>query len=135
MTINVKTIAMANLALQILLFILASCAVYFAKKSEFVRHCNFMRVLVPVQIIAIAVVMLPSMLGYLKNENQIPFFNIEMLLHHTLGLAVLALWIYINLVFGKPWMPRNLRAFMRSALVLWIISLLFGLHMYIRIWT
>jgi putative membrane protein len=134
MTIDVKTLPMVNLAIQILLFILASAAVYLAKKSEFDRHCTFMRVLVPVQIIAIAVVMFPSMLGYLENENPVPFFNIEMLVHHTLGLAVIALWIYIILAFGKAWMPRNLRAVMRSAFVLWMISLLFGLHMYIRIW-
>lgn len=135
MTINVKTIAMANLGIQILLFILASYAVYSAKKSEFGRHCSFMKVLVPVQITAITVVMLPSMLGYLGNENPGILFNIEMLVHHTLGLAVVTLFIYIILAFGKSWMPRNFRAVMRSAFVLWIISLLFGLHMYIRIWT
>jgi len=134
MTINVKTIALANLSIQILLFILACAAAYLAKKSDFGRHCTFMKVLVSIQIITIAIVMLPSMLGYLGNENPGKFFNIEMLVHHTLGLAVVALWIYINLSFGKAWMPRNLRAVMRSAFTLWVLSLLFGLHMYIRIW-
>jgi hypothetical protein len=133
MAIDVKTLALANLAVQILLIMMVSGAVYLAKKKrELMRHCSFMKVLVPVQIIAIAAVMLPSMLGYLKNP---PSFSTEMLVHHTLGLSVVALWIYINLSFGKPWMPRNLRAFMRLAFTLWMLALLLGLHMYIQIYT
>lgn len=133
MAIDVKTLALANLAVQILLVIMVSGAAYLAKKKrELMRHCSFMRVLVPVQIIAIATVMLPSMLGYLTNP---PPFSTEMLVHHTLGLSVVALWIYINLSFGKAWMPRNLRAFMRLAFTLWMLALLLGLHMYIQIYT
>ena len=131
MAIDVKTLALANLAVQILLVIMVSRAAYLAKKRKLGRHCTFMRVLVPVQIIAIAAVMLPSMLGYLTNP---PPFNTEMLIHHTLGLSVIALWLYINLSFGKAWMPRNLRTFMRTAFVLWMLALLLGLHMYVRIY-
>ncbi|MDP2765935.1 MAG: hypothetical protein Q8O41_00560 [Candidatus Methanoperedens sp.] len=68
MAFDVKTLALANLAVYILLVIMVSSAAYLAKKRKLVRHCNFMKALVPVQIIAIAAVMLPSMLGYLKNE-------------------------------------------------------------------
>ena len=131
MAFDVKTLALANLAVQILLVIMVSRAAYLAKKRKLGRHCTFMRVLVPVQIIAIAAVMLPSMLGYI--ENPPPFYT-EMLIHHTLGLSVIALWLYINLSFGKPWMPRNLRTFMRTAFVLWMLALLLGLHMYVRIY-
>ena len=131
MAIDVKTLALANLAVQILLVIMVSRAAYLAKKRKLGRHCTFMRVLVPVQIIAIAAVMLPSMLGYI--ENPPPFYT-EMLIHHTLGLSVIALWLYINLSFGKAWMPRNLRTFMRTAFVLWMLALLLGLHMYVRIY-
>ncbi|VVB85791.1 Uncharacterised protein [uncultured archaeon] len=134
MPIDIKTVATINLAIQILLFLFASGAVYLAKNRDLSRHCTFMRVLIPIQIIAIAFVMLPSMLGYLKIVNP-PLFNIEMLIHHTFGLAVVVIWIYINLVFGKSWMPRNFRAVMRSAFAIWILALLFGVSMYIRIWT
>jgi len=134
MPIDVKTLALANLAVQILLVIMVSRAAYLAKKRKLGRHCTFMRVLVPVQIIAIAAVMLPSMLGYIENETPGILFNIEMLIHHTLGLSVIALWLYINLSFGKAWMPRNLRTFMRTAFVLWMLALLLGLHMYVRIY-
>ena len=88
MFFDVKTLALANLALQMLLVIMVSSASYLAKKRDLKRHCAFIRVLVIVQIIAIAVVMLPSMLGYIENP---PGFNTEMLIHHTFGLAVIAL--------------------------------------------
>ncbi len=76
--------------------------------------------------------MLPSMLGYLSHP---PPFAIEILVHHALGILVVVLWIYINLSFGKPWMPRNLALFMRSAFALWILALLIGLHMYLMIYV
>ncbi len=91
-----------------------------------------MRVLVPVQIIAIITIMLPSLLGYLTHP---PSFSTEMLVHHALGILVVVLWIYINLSFGKPWQPRNLALFMRSAFTFWILALLIGLHMYLMIYT
>lgn len=133
MAIDIRTLALANLALQILLIIMVSGAVYLAKKKrELMRHCTFMRVLVPVQIIAIITIMLPSLLGYLTHP---PSFSTEMLVHHALGILVVVLWIYINLSFGKPWQPRNLALFMRSAFTFWILALLIGLHMYLMIYT
>lgn len=132
MAFDVKTLALANLAVQILLVIMVLRAAYFAKKRELMRHCNFMKVLVPVQIIAIAAVMLPSMLGYIENP---PGFYIEMLVHHTLGLLVIALWLYINLAFGKViGMPRKSALFMRTAFILWILAFFLGLHMYALIY-
>jgi hypothetical protein len=136
MAIDVRTLALANLAVQILLLIMVLGAVYLAKKKrELMRHCKFMRILVPVQIIAIATVMLPSMLGYIENGYPSAFFKTEMLVHHALGLSVVVLWIYINLSFGKPWMPRNLALFMRSAFTLWMLALLLGLHMYLLLYV
>ncbi len=132
MTFDVKTLAFANLIVQILLFIMVSGAAYLAKKKELVKHCTIMKILVPVQIIAIVAVMLPSMLGYLTN---LPPFSIEMLVHHSLGLLAVALWLYINLAFGKVIrMPRNFALLMRSAFALWILAFFIGLHMYLQIW-
>ncbi len=132
MAIDVRTLALANLSIQILLIIMVSGAVYIAKKKgELTKHCTFMRVLVPVQIIAILTVMLPSLVGYFAHP---PPFTTEILVHHTLGILVVVLWIYINLSFGKPWQPRNLVLFMRSAFTFWILALLIGLHLYIMIY-
>lgn len=130
MAIDVKTLALANLAVQILLVVVVFGAAYLAKKKKLALHCKFMRTLVPVQIAATAAVMLPSLLGYLGTGA----LGIEMLLHHTLGILVIILWIYINLVFGKPYMPRKLALFMRAAFSLWILAFLLGVHMYMRIY-
>jgi len=112
-----------------------SGAVFLVKKRNLGKHCVIMRVAVLLQIVATAGVMLPSMLGYIENEQRSIFFNMEMLVHHTLGLIVIAIWIYINLVFAGVMRIRvRLETSMRLALASWILALIIGLHMYLLIW-
>lgn len=135
MVFDVKTQAMVNLTIQVLLIMTVSGAVFLAKKRNLGKHCVVMRVAVLLQIIAIAGIMLPSMLGYIENEYRDIFFNIEMLVHHTLGLVVIAIWVYINLVFAGVMRIRGrLVAAMRFALISWILAFIIGLHMYLLIW-
>ncbi len=133
--VDVRTIATVNLAVQLLLIIFVSVAAFLAKKKKLVSHCTAMRVTVLVQIIAVAGIMLPSMLGYIFNVHGNALFNIEILVHHTLGLAVIVLWVYINLVFlGKARTKLTLVIFMRTAFLLWIGSLFLGLHIYLQLY-
>ena len=135
MVFDVKTQAMVNLTIQVLLIMAVSGAVFLARKRNLGKHCVIMRAAIPLQIIAVAVIMLPSMLGYIENEPRGIFFNIEMLVHHTLGLIVIAIWIYINLVFAGIMRIRGRLALaMRLALASWILALIIGLHMYFLIW-
>lgn len=135
MVFDIKTQAMVTLTIQILLIMTVSGAVFLAKKRNLGKHCVVMRVAVLLQIIAIASVMLPSMLGYIENEQRSIFFNIEMLVHHTLGLTVITIWVYINLVFSGVMRIRgSLVAVMRLAFASWILALIIGLHMYLLIW-
>src|SRR5574341_1916139 len=127
--VDVRTLALANLVIQILLIIMASGAVYHAKKKNLGTHCTVVRVAVLVQIIAIAGVMLPSMLGYLKLEKLESSLYTEILAHHTLGLAVIGMWVYINLDFMDKIKRRiKLVTAMRLALLLWILAFILGLH-------
>lgn len=136
MAIDVKTLALINLFVQLLLIVAVFIAVSQVKKRNPGRHCAIMRGAVPVQVIAIITVMLPSMLGYIRNEQPGIFFSTEMLVHHLLGLAVVVLWIYINLLFmGKVKGKFRLATIMRLALALWVSALLLGLHMYVLIWV
>lgn len=129
MVFHVETLALANLAVQVLLLLVVFAAAYLAKKRQLTRHCTIMRILIPVQIMAVAAVMFPSLLSYSENVGV----NVEMLIHHTLGVLVIALWIYVNLAFGQVIsMPRNFRTVMRSAFVLWMLAFVLGLHMYTR---
>jgi putative membrane protein len=135
MVFDIKTQAMVNLTIQVLLIMTVSGAVFLAKKRYLGKHCTLMRVSVLMQIIAIAGVMLPSMLGYIEYVQWNTFFNIEMLVHHTLGLIVITIWIYINLVFAGVMRIRGrLATAMRLALASWIMALIIGLHMYLLIW-
>lgn len=135
MVFDVKTQVIVNLTIQVLLIMTISGAVCLVKKRNLGRHCAFMRISLLVQMIAIAGVMLPSMLGYIEHEQRGVFFNIEMLAHHALGLAVIVIGIYINLAFGgviRIW--GRLVSAMRLVLALWILALIIGLHMYLIIW-
>jgi len=135
MVFDVKTQAIVNLTIQVLLIITISGAVYLVKKRNLGRHCAVMRISLLVQMIAIAGVMLPSMLGYIEHEQRGVFFNIEMLAHHSLGLAVIVIGIYINLAFaGVMRIWGRLVSAMRLVLALWILALIIGLYMYLMIW-
>ena len=135
MIFDVKTQAMVNLTIQVLLIMMVSGAVYLAKKRNLGKHCIIMRVAVLLQIIAIGGVMLPSMLGYIEHGQRNILFNIEILVHHTLGLGVTMIWIYINLVFlGAMRVRGRLVTAMRLALASWILAIIIGIHMYLLIW-
>jgi len=136
MAIDVEILVITNLVIQLLLIIIVSFAAYLAKKRQLKNHCTIMMVAVPVQIIAIAGIMLPSMLGYVRYGQPGSFFNIEIWIHHILGLAVIALWIYMNLVFRRVIKIRGRLVIpMRLAFVLWLIVLGMGLHLYVLIWV
>ena len=136
MDLDIKTLVVVNLSVQVSLMIAVFIAAFMARKSDFKKHCTIMRVLLPLQIISIAGVMLPSMLGYLENEQPGTFFNIEVLIHHTLGLAVVALWVYVNLALrGVMKMWGRLVVAMRLAFALWALTFLIGLHLYLVIWV
>ncbi len=134
MIFNVKTLATIDLVVQALLMVIVLVAVYLARRKQFIRHCNTIRAAVVVQLLAIFLIMLPSMLGYLKFPGQAAF-QIEMLVHHSLGALVILLWIYINLAFmGRVRVPGKLATFMRIALTIWVLVFLLGLYLYLQIY-
>ena len=136
MSFDVKTIAEINLGVQLLLTLILIGAVYLAKNKKFGNHCKVMRIAVPVQILAILAIMLPSMNGYLVRGTPGPLFQAEMLAHHSIGLAIIVLWVYINLIFLKYLRPRfKIRTAMRLALALWALSLVMGFHMFVSIYV
>ncbi len=121
---------MINLTVQLLLIILLSYASFVVRKKDLRKHCSINRIAVIIQIAAILFFMLPSMLGFVKNGI---LSDLEILFHHTLGILLIGLWIYINLVYsGIIKGPDNFKLFMRSAYILWTLAFIIGLHIYIR---
>ena len=132
---DIKTMATINLVVQALLLVTVLVAVYQAKiKRRLIRHCRIVRVAVVVQLLSIFLMMLPSMSGYMKSTVQAAF-KTEMLAHHSLGILVVLLWVYINLaVMGRVRVLGRLAIYMRTALLLWGLAFLLGLHLYLRIY-
>ena len=136
MTIDIKVLALANLIVQSLLMAVLALAAYNSIiKGNFTKHCAILRIAVPVQLLAVALIMSPSMLGYLSNEHKGTLFNAEILIHHTLGEIVIVVWLYANLVLLKvikPWI--KLVSVMRLAFASWITAYLIGVYLYVTIY-
>jgi hypothetical protein len=135
--INVKLLADLNLGLQLVLLAVLLLAAYLAKKKKrFEAHCLILRIAIPVQVIIIIFVMLPFMSGLLQEGARSPLFYGEMILHHSLGLLVVGLWVFINLLYkGIVRVKIQLAIFMRTAFILWISTILLGIYLYFQLWT
>ena len=132
MSIDPAALATADLILQLLLVIVLVTAAVLARKKRFAIHCAIVRTAVILQAVAIAVAMLPSMGANLRAGQPDSLFNIEVLAHHSLGLAVIAIWIYVNLVMlGVIKMRRRLVWPMRLAFTCWLLALIMGIHIYV----
>jgi hypothetical protein len=130
-----KLLASINLAVQILLFLSVLVAAYLARfKSDYKLHCTFLRVLVPVQIVITAAIMLPAMLSYISTRSI--SFNIVIYIHHSLGLGIIIIWIYVNLVLLSLIKSiGRLAIAMRIAFTFWTIVLPIGIYMYLVNWV
>jgi putative membrane protein len=135
MVFNVKTLALINLSVQLFLILLLNYAVFLAKKRDLHKHCNIIRIAAAIQIAAIVAVMWGPMLGYLGNDAPDSLFNMELLIHHSLGILLIFLWIYINLVYARFIRSRgNFRNIMKLAYIVWMFTFILGLHIYIKIY-
>jgi putative membrane protein len=131
MAIDVRLLAELDLIVQLILAVVLLVASRLALARDFKKHCALMRFAVPVQILAILGVMLPSMYGYFHNPSTDPLLDFEILIHHTLGLMVVALWTYINLIFMNVLKPKiGIKTMMRLALGCWAASMVLGLYLY-----
>jgi hypothetical protein len=129
-----STVAM-NLALQLVLVAALGFAVFLAKRRSFQRHCLVLRLAVIAQIVSVMAMMSPAMVGILEPGRPNGLFQAEVLLHHSLGLAVILLWIYINLVFmGKLKARIASRRAMTATAGIWMVSFILGLHIYLRLY-
>jgi len=135
MAIDIRILATANLVVQLVLIALILGAVYLARRGRIKRHCTIVRGAVVVQIIAILIVMLPSLLGYVANVPPIPFLYPELLIHHILGLVLIAIFIYVNLEVGHVIRPIVKRKdAMWTALGVWLVALALGIILYLTVY-
>jgi len=134
MSISPK-LALVNVVIQAVLIAGTLSGAYLGKKRRFRRHCFTMRALVGVQVILVGVIMAPSLGSYLGSWRGFSLLTTEIVIHAVLGVVLLGLWIFINLALtGVVKTPRRLRRFMWAALSVWLLSLVLGIQLYLRIW-
>jgi hypothetical protein len=135
MHLDYQTLVASNLILQLILAAALGFSVFLAKKKNFKRHCLVLRLAVTAQILAVLALMSPAMAAILEPGRPNGLFQAEVLLHHSLGLAVVLLWIYINLVYlGRLKARLALRRAMQAAAGLWVASLILGFHIYLKLY-
>jgi hypothetical protein len=130
-----SNLAFVNVVVQFFLILGVGFAAFLAKDRRFRRHCLLMRLAMAVQLASIAVVMAPSLISRIRDWHGWYWFSIELVVHHTLGVIAVLIFVYINLAFtGVVRAPRSYRPLMRVALVTWVIALAMGVHLYGFIW-
>ena len=135
MAIDIRTLATANLAVQLVLIACVLVAVYLARRGKLVLHCTLIRGSIVAQIFAIFIVMLPSLLGYVENVPLIPLLYPELLFHHILGLLLIFIFIYVNLDVAHVVSPIvKSKNIMRTALGVWLVAIIVGVHIYLTLY-
>ena len=129
---NIRLLITINFATQMgLLATVIVATVLARRKKQFQKHCTIMRVAVPVQIATIVGIMAPAISIDLQAVGSVVPFGVEVLAHHVLGLIVVGLFIYINLVYRGTLKPRfQLVKAMRLALASWLVTLGLGMHLF-----
>jgi len=132
---DAMTLVNLNLAFQVVLAIAIGYAAFLATRKQLDRHCKVMRFAIAGQILSIAAVMLPNLVRLVDVLPISTGNGILMWGHHALGLLVVGLWIYINLVMtGKITVKGRLIGVMRLALVSWLVSLALGVYIFSLLW-
>ena len=135
MPLDYQTLVASNFILQLILAAALGFAIFLAKKKSFPRHCLVLRLAVTAQILAILVLMSPALGQILEPGRPNGLFRAEVLVHHGLGLVVVLLWIYINLVYlGRMRARIAPKLAMQAAAGLWVASLILGFHIYLRLY-
>ncbi len=135
--VSPKTLADLNLYLRLLLFVALLAAAYLAKrKRRLALHCTILRSVVSVQILSIIFMMFPSLASQLELQPHGRLFSAELILHHSLGLVVVGLWVYVNLLVAGTVKTRiKLVVFMRTAFTLWVLLVMSGVYQYLMVWS
>lgn len=132
---DIRTFALLHLIVQFLIIITVSLGVYLFRKKRILNHCKIMPVALAVQVVTVIAVMLPSMSRYTGSIIPNLLFNIELWVHHLVGLVVILLGGYIYLGFRqKIKFPVNRTKLMKLTYLLWVLTFIIGLHLYLMLW-
>ena len=135
MSTDPHTLATIGLAIQAVLMLIVFAAAFLAKmRKKFKLHCTIINIVVLVQLAAVSLLMIPSMIRHVGNGQRGPLYGTEWV-HHSLGIVVILLWVLINLQSRRIVRIRIRRTtLMRTALALWVVVLVLGALLYKSLW-
>jgi uncharacterized membrane protein YozB (DUF420 family) len=128
-----------NLVAQILILAGLYYGFSLARRKRIAQHANVQTAMVFLNLILIAIVMTPSLLGYVNyvNAGGAVSNRLRQLLavHSVLGAAVEVYAIYLIASMRTKWIPerfrvRNFALAMRATLALWTVVFLVGVWIY-----
>jgi uncharacterized membrane protein YozB (DUF420 family) len=135
MPFDQRLLATISILIQILLVVAVIVAAYFAVKKQLGKHCKIMKIAIAAQVLAILTFMLLPTINYIQYAKSASLFTAEILIHHLLGLVVIALTIVIYLISTNVMKFRHRQKFiMMLSFSLWLLTFAIGLHLYATIW-
>lgn len=126
-----------NLILQIGIFIVLSAGVVSVKRQKFNLHGYVMFSAAALNLLSIAIVMLPAVVSIFSGASQNTFTSITAL-HSVLGTIAEGLGIYIVGVWrfsSSVASCSRLKTHMRVLAVLWTTTVVLGVTVYILLYT
>jgi uncharacterized membrane protein YozB (DUF420 family) len=132
-----------NLTIQVIMGLALIAGAFLARAKRYAAHGACMAAVLLLNLVAIAVVMLPSfaqlVLPRLAGHLHKRYYTVAAV-HGILGSAAELLGLYVLLVAGTNWLPeawrfRRWKFWMRLELALWMAGLLSGIGVYIVWYT
>jgi len=134
--LGTRTAADVNLAAQLLLLCGLLVGFSLARRKQFAQHANVQTAMVLLNLLLIAVVMVPSFYGYvIAGESTTGQVAQLMIGHGILGAIVQIIALYLILRMRTGLIPKrfrvgNIRLVMRATLALWTVLVLLGVGLY-----
>ena len=132
---DIGTVALANLTLQTIAYLILILGFVIAKKKRFQKHKKVMAAATLLNFISLFVVMLPVFysLVYGISLPAISTTNTIVIIHHSIGLITLALASVV--ILKSCALIKNTKLLMLTIFTLWSITYLLGVAIYLTFYT
>jgi uncharacterized membrane protein YozB (DUF420 family) len=137
--VGTRTASDINLVAQLLILVGLYYGLSLARRKRIAQHANVQTAMVLLNLIPIAIVMVPSLVGYVNyiDAGGAVSDRVKQLLavHSVLATAVQAYAIYLIVRMRTQWIPQRYRVrdfalAMRATLALWTVVFLLGVWIY-----
>lgn len=134
---HIFLIATASLAIQFVILFLLSCGYWMKRKGKYYPHAVFMTVSLVLHVSTIFAIMVPSfalaIVPYFIIRHPSTVASVVSIIHAPLGALSVLLGAWLILSWKLKGSPScySRKKIMLATLTLWVVSLLFGIALYI----